>query len=655
MANLKKTSILVSILIIAGLLRFFNLMHDEPYFFNPDERNMANATTQFRLPGSFSEIPGCVLHEISPVLPKNLQGTNSSWQSDSCNLNPRFFAYGQFPLYLAFISDQILKVITFQPITNNESLITTFPAAIFWLRFYSALSSTLTVLIVFQLTKVMVKGSKLNKNVKMQISYFAALSTAFIPGLIQSAHFGTTESLLTFFFLTNVYLSIRCLNLLKTSSVTPGNILLKSSLKLIILFSLSTGLAIGSKLTGLIFLAPLAIGLTARVVQLLVGKGMEIRQKISSIIICILFGGVSLLGALAVGILSSLYNVIDSKDFYSAVFGYEKDVATGKYLAFYTTQFQETKPFVYHLQKIFPYSAGLPLTIFGLLGFCIAVLLISYQIIRFLSTKNRNRILRFSLPSIRINIDPLMLTVLAGSFLCYLVPNALLYAKWSRFMTPLLPFFSVFSTFILILTAKKIRSLMAQITVILALAASIIPGALFASVYIHDDSRVQATEWIVANIPDNSFILSETANVIDIPLYSLSPKQENPSPVRAPKNYTVISFDFYHMDENPKLQHDLFEFLVKSDYIFIPSRRIFTNFSRFPEKYPMITKYYQNLFSGRLGFDEVAHINSFPGIGPLRFDDESAEETWTVFDHPVIRIFKKTRPLLQSEYEALLK
>jgi len=64
-------------------------------------------------------------------------------------------------------------------------------------------------------------------------------------------------------------------------------------------------------------------------------------------------------------------------------------------------------------------------------------------------------------------------------------------------------------------------------------------------------------------------------------------------------------------------------------------------------------KFYQLLFSGRLGFEKVEEFNSFPSIGPLSFPDEDAEESFTVFDHPVIRIYKKVQKFNQQDYQLL--
>jgi hypothetical protein len=43
------------------------------------------------------------------------------------------------------------------------------------------------------------------------------------------------------------------------------------------------------------------------------------------------------------------------------------------------------------------------------------------------------------------------------------------------------------------------------------------------------------------------------------------------------------------------------------------------------------------------------------GNWKLEIPDEKAEETWSVFDHPVIRIFKKTQPLSIKDYAKFLE
>jgi len=657
-------SLLVIILIIltGGFLRFYNFMHDSPYFFDPDERNMAIAIMQFRLPENLSQIPTCLISQIGQ------KSTNPALQDsalEDCNLNPRFFAYGQFPLYLAYVSDQLAKpVINFtiqQPTTNNQQLTTNFPSAIFWLRFWSALASTLTVLFVYLVSR---------KFLGFQFSILSSLMAAFSPGLIQSAHFGTTESFLTFFFLASVYLSIKLFFSLSHPSTLSKVEGLGASLRNLFFLSLVIGLAIGSKLPGLLFFIPPVTAITLSFI-----KAMSIRRKKILIvalshccIVVFLF-----IGSFVFAAVSSPYNLIDKQSFLGSVFGYESDVATGVYEAFYTRQFVATVPILFQAEKIFPYTLGWPVFILGATGFLLSILILIKKSTFFILQRVMNYEFRIKVirKKIQFSFHDSCFLILDSSFLIYLLSNAFLFAKWTRFMTPIFPFFSIFAVYAVQQIHHVITNLLVKIqkqnlklkavnfkpwlcTLHFALCTlSILPGLMFMSIYIHEDSRVTASKWIYSNIPDNSYILSETANVVDIPLSI--PNYQPASPAGGPliNNYQVISFDFYHLDENRKIFDELLTHLSRADYILIPSRRIFANYMRLSGRYPLTTKYYQLLFSGKLGFEKVAEISSFPSLLGLSFPDENAEETSTVFDHPVIRIYKKVKPLNREDYKSL--
>jgi len=344
---------------------------------------------------------------------------------------------------------------------------------------------------------------------------------------------------------------------------------------------------------------------TDAVVWLALVSGLAVATKVSSMIFIIVpavailsilrswdrYKNLIKFGALTIifMILFSPHNLINFHDFISAI-NYESEVALGKSLVFYTRQFFNTQPILFQLEKVFPYTLGWPVFILGSLGFL------------GLSWKDR-----------KINL-------LRFAFLIYFIPSAIIYAKWSRFMAPIFPIITIFA--ILFLLRIKVINVIKIIIIIFA----IIPGIAYLSVYQNPDVRFQASDWIYKNIPNNSYILSETGNVVDIPL-------EVPS-YKVHQVYQVISFNFYDLDESPLLQQELREHLEKADYIFVPSRRIFANHPE--EKYPILNKYYDDLFSGKLGFKKVAEFSS--GL-----NNEQAEETWTVFDHPVIRIYKKVK------------
>ena len=114
--------------------------------------------------------------------------------------------------------------------------------------------------------------------------------------------------------------------------------------------------------------------------------------------------------------------------------------------------------------------------------------------------------------------------------------------------------------------------------------------------------------------------------------------------------------------------------LDQADYIFIPTNHQYAQITRIPERYPLTTEYYRDLigcppdkniiwcyrvaepgmFHGSLGFDLVATFESYPTLGPLVINDQSAEESFTFYDHPKVLIFKKNASFSPSTVQDVL-
>ena len=556
--------LLFIIILIGAFLRFYNLLWGDGNFFHPDENNMA--------------------HSISQMSQQN-------------SLHPNFFAYGQLPLYFAYFLAQVIYAVTslFNPTSTGHFPF--FPVlykdGVFGLRVLAALTSTLTIPLVYLLIKEFFNTTD-HKNTKaLWYALIGSSLVAFLPGLIQSAHFGTTESLLTFFFVGITYLSVRLLRIKKY--------IFWHSLAIGILI----GLALGTKITAAFFLVPpfLAILLQSN-------HHSSLFRTILGKIMMILF---ILCTASLFFSLSSPYSVLDWTHFYSTS-RYESEVATGAIPVFYTRQFTGTTPTVFQLTHIFPYVLGVGLLVTSIVSFFILPVLIS---------KDPNKLLWKQW------------VVMTVSFLFLLIGNSFLYVKWTRFVTPLLPFFAVYTavTFYLLEIRVKHTAVIQRFLVGLLVLTSA-NGLYFFSIYVRPDIRTSASQWIYESIPQKSYVLSETGNVVDIPLEMKGPGKDELKNTGT-YGYQVISFDFYHLDQD-KLQDNLINHLVEADYIFMPSRRIFYNYTRFPEKFPILNAYYAGLLNGKLGFTKVSEFNSFPFLS-----DEPAEETWTVFDHPVVRIYKR--------------
>ncbi|MFZ3070457.1 MAG: DUF2298 domain-containing protein [Anaerolineaceae bacterium] len=122
-----------------------------------------------------------------------------------------------------------------------------------------------------------------------------------------------------------------------------------------------------------------------------------------------------------------------------------------------------------------------------------------------------------------------------------------------------------------------------------------------------------------------------------------------------------LNLELYWTDDQAKRDRFL-EILQQGDYIFISSNRQWGTTTRVPERYPLTSQYYRSLlgcpdeldlvtcyntaepgmFSGSLGFELVKTETSYPNLGSLSFNDQFAEEAFSVYDHPKVLIFKKS-------------
>jgi hypothetical protein len=476
--------------------RFLFLNWGNQNYFHPDENNMATAVSRLSL----------------------------------LDLNPHFFAYGQFPLYLTFFS--------LYPFVGDQP---PFALSVLILRFWSAIFSSLALYYFYKI------GGPI-----------FLLLLIFSPGLIQIAHFGTTESILLAVFAANLYY------LLKIWS--------KPQLKYFLFAAIFSAIGIGSKVTSLFFIWPIFL------------VGLYRRRYLDTLI----FSSLTLL----LFFLFSPHNWISFNDFISA-FNYESAVAGGSLEVFYTRQFLGKTNYLFQLTNIFPYVSGLPVFIFSIFG-----------LVKFIKDKK----------NISVNI------ILIPS-LVYFIYFGGLFVKWTRFMSPIFFIFPLLASYFLI-SLKKYQKLFIFICCL--------PGLIFFLNYFLPDTRTQATNWINQNIK-NSTIITESGNVTDLSIF----------------NNNLINFDFYDLDFNDANRQKLISNISQSDYILVPSRRIFKNQTK--PLFPVSGNYYQALFNGQLGFILEKEFKPFEIM-----TSENAEETFTVFDRPTLRLYKKIRQLSIEEIESLI-
>ncbi len=166
----------------------------------------------------------------------------------------------------------------------------------------------------------------------------------------------------------------------------------------------------------------------------------------------------------------------------------------------------------------------------------------------------------------------------------------------------------------------------------------------FTSIYTHTQTRVAASEWIYANIPENTPVLNE--------------HWDDPIPLNLPGMpgsgaYPGGQIAMYD-DDNPEKLATLMQQLRDNDWIFVTSNRLYDSINRIPERWPMANEYYRMLFNGELGFDLVHTETNYPSLFGIELNDDSSEESFTVYDHPKVLIFQKNDSFDADKVQAQL-
>ncbi|MBN1179139.1 MAG: glycosyltransferase family 39 protein [Anaerolineae bacterium] len=136
------------------------------------------------------------------------------------------------------------------------------------------------------------------------------------------------------------------------------------------------------------------------------------------------------------------------------------------------------------------------------------------------------------------------------------------------------------------------------------------------------------------------------------------------------------TLQLYHPDTLEK-RENLLNWLDEADVIITGSNRLYASIPRLASRYPLTMAYYEALFNGELGFELVADFVSPMALGPFEFPDQeepfpvpeatyqyrpgsisvpmpTAEEAFSVYDHPRVLIFRKTAAYSRAQAAALL-
>lgn len=497
-------------------------------------------------------------------------------RDDNNNQKYGFFVYGTFPIV-------INKLLAVQSGTDTYSLFT------YQGRLLSTISDLIIVLIIFKICELWEEKYKLNSNIKYYASFFYAI--AVLP--IQLSHFFAVDTFLNLFMLLSFYFALR--------------FYYKPSVVFVILSSISFGLAISSKITAVFILPLISLFIFLAIVKLktyFVFNHFRYKKIINLFVLFIIFFGIAYFTIrLGFPYIFQDSNFLDPRP--NSVFVQNLKLLKsweGKDI-FYPPGIQwiSKPPVIFSLINLAFFGVGLPYFLFIIVG------------ILYIFTKQKNIIF-------------VSILIWLTAFFLY---QSTQFAQAMRYFIFLYPFLAIIAGFGFFYFTDKWKLLFKSV----ALITILIWPLSFLSIYLHPLSRVSASEWIYNNVPDNNIILSEYWD------------DALPLNVSITNNKTFSSESLHIFDPDTSQKWQLMNnFLTSADYYILSSNRGWGSIMAVPWKYPMMSKYYTDLFAGKTNYKKIKEFTSYPSLNylgiPFTIPDDWADESFTVYDHPKVIIFK---------------
>lgn len=641
-------ALLVLILVAAAALRFYNLGWDGGTYAHPDERS----TLLFYAPTiRWPDDPSTLFDPRTSTL-------NPFW--DVGQQTRRSYTYGHFPLYTLVLVAHSL---------NNLAPLTASFLPVSWTYFleqstsgrgYALIGRALMALAdLFSVYLLFLLGRRLYG---LWAGLLAAALSTFTVLQIQLAHFFAVDPVSTTFTLLALYGAVLMVD-------RPGK-------GTAILTGIGVGLAVASKFSALpVAFAPVMAAYFAATRPPTADRQPPIEESpqattafpsplpnsqpptsnpwplASTLQLAIL----ALAVAFVIFALTSPFVLLDFENFKHAVIEEQGNMVSGLADFPFTRQYRDTWAYWYFIDQQLRWGMGWPLGLLALVG----TLWVALKAIQSKATAGE--------------------WIILGWIVLYFGPTGLFLAKFMRYMVPVVPLFTLFGAGLVAAlwrrgeamqgsrgaeeqgsevtplpprTSAPLRSKIMKIAVIL-LAITVLLGSVFWAlafvngVYGSEHPWVTFARWTYANVPDGSCIAHEHWDE------GIPASLDEPNGNALAHAYVQPELPMYEEDTQEKYDK-LRGTLMNCDYIALASNRLWRTIPRLPERYPMSTRYYEALFSGALGFEQIYTVENSPRLGPLVIDDQSADESFTVYDHPKPIMFKKTHQLSPAEWDALL-
>ena len=620
--------VLLVILVVALGLRLNGVNWDQGYAFHPDERDIymrSGCMYDLLTDAPNAKICGYLLAE--PEAEPGLPGIATLLDKDRSPLNPHWFPLGSILIYLMVFFRSVAELFTdLNPLDMR-----------YFGRPLSALADVGSVAMVFVL------GRRLYGR---GVGLLAAGLTAISVIHIQNSHFFRPETFSVFFTLVSFWAMWRMLE--------------RKRLRDSALLGLMLGLAIAPKVSILPILAPLLLVYLYRVMDEADGNWSGITADLVRRIL----GHAAVAAAVAGGVflISAPYALLDIKAFVGDVAS-QANMAQNAGLWPFTIQYIGTPSFIYQIQQSSVWGLGIPLGVIAWLSIPFTALLVGFS-----SSKRRADLF----------------------LLAWVVPGFIFLETFEvhflRYVFPLMPIMVIMGARMLLwlVEAARLRSShfagrlmwrraapawflpgIAVALVVFVVGTTAFYALAFQRVYAEDHPAVTASEWINANVPRGTAIVSDNHWDEFVPnLYS----------------YDVWQFPVYEPDNAAKMD-TLAEKLASSEYVVFYSSRPYASAARAPERFPFSNNYYQRLFAGDLGYVLDRTFTVYPELLGVSFRDDAigraglerpepsvrgrespivlnlgyADDNVVGYDHPTVLLFKNSAHLTEDNLRDQLR
>ncbi len=568
------------ILLIGAIFRFVGLNWDSGYMLHPDERFLVMVMQAMTIPESFARYLDPTLSTMNPML-----------------IGHEFYVYGIAPLVLT----KIIAVLTENDTYNQLAIVG---------RSLAATADLLTLIVVYQCGRLFEQHRRFPEGTALFA--MGCYAVAVLP--IQLAHFFAVDPFLLLSVWLGIYLGLR--------AVYSGQ------WWLFLGAGVCFGLALASKASA-VYSAPVFAGLI-----LLMAVGRYWRQHLHHYPHTVHFHwprhwqpyarviGETFGVGLIFGVVALVALRIGSPHYFSGEWTFpglnEQWLNNIEQLELLSSpeawfppsvQWISTQPVIFPLLNMMLYGLGGFLFVTAIVGLVVLVV----------------RHLR--------DLEVMLLVIWGLGFFAYQSVQFVTALRYFLLLYPLLAIAAGYALASLAHLPDTSRRLRVGLIGTLGVTILVWP-LMMMNIYLNPHSRVEASYWIHANLEDGSLILSEHWDD-GLPLHI----------PEARKQFVGEQLEVFGMDTDEKFAR-MEEQMQRADYYILSSNRAWGSIPRVPERYPRMTRFYEELFAEELGYELVAEFTRYPSLSwmgiPLTIPDDTADETFTVYDHPKVLIFRRT-------------